>query len=232
MIGVQTCALPILQKINSSELRRAACCNLSESFETNPSVDVSYSDAATGAKQIKLLGLSGLYVQLMTEQVPNLKGIATPYGLGYIPGPFMESIQITKGAGSVVNGYEAITGQINVEYKKPQNADKLSANLFLSDAGKVELNADAAIKLNESLHTGILLHASDELLKQDRNNDNFYDMPMIRQFNGINRWYYRKGGLISQLLLHGIYERRMGGQLEGNYNIDIETKQSPEPPQT
>ena len=213
-----------LQKINSSELRRAACCNLSESFETNPSVDVSYSDAATGAKQIKLLGLSGLYVQLMTEQVPNLKGIATPYGLGYIPGPFMESIQITKGAGSVVNGYEAITGQINVEYKKPQNADKLSANLFLSDAGKVELNADAAIKLNESLHTGILLHASDELLKQDRNNDNFYDMPMIRQFNGINRWYYRNGGLISQLLLHGIYERRMGGQLEGSYNIDIETK--------
>ena len=213
-----------VQKINSSELRRAACCNLSESFETNPSVDVSYSDAATGAKQIKLLGLSGLYVQLMTEQVPNLKGIATPYGLGYIPGPFMESIQITKGAGSVVNGYEAITGQINVEYKKPQNADKLSANLFLSDAGKVELNADAAIKLNESLHTGILLHASDELLKQDRNNDNFYDMPMIRQFNGINRWYYRKGGLISQLLLHGIYERRMGGQLEGSYNIDIENK--------
>lgn len=213
-----------IQKITSSELKRAACCNLSESFETNPSVDVSYSDAATGAKQIKLLGLSGLYVQFMTEQAPNLKGIATPYGLGYIPGPFMESIQITKGAGSVVNGYEAITGQINVEYKKPQNADKLSVNLFASDAGRVEANADGVFKINDYLYTGVLLHASDELLEQDRNSDNFHDMPMVRQFNGINRWYYKRDNFISQLLLHGISERRMGGQLNGDYHIHINTK--------
>ncbi len=106
--------------ISSAELSRAACCNLGESFVTNPSVDVTYSDAATGAKQIKLLGLSGTYVQMMTENVPNYRGAAAPYGLGYVPGPWMQSIQVSKGSSSVKNGYEAITGQINVEFKKPQ----------------------------------------------------------------------------------------------------------------
>lgn len=106
--------------ISSAELTRAACCNLGESFVTNPSVDVSYSDAATGAKQIKLLGLSGMYVQMMTENIPNYRGAAAPYGLGYVPGPWMQSIQVSKGSSSVKNGYESITGQINVEFKKPQ----------------------------------------------------------------------------------------------------------------
>ena len=213
-----------VQKITSEELKRAACCNLSESFETNPSVDVAYSDAATGAKQIRLLGLSGTYVQLMTENIPNLKGIASPYGLGYIPGPWMESIQISKGTGSVINGYESVTGQINVEYKKPPTADKLSLNLFVSEAGRVEANADAAFKINCNLSTGLLLHASDEFFKQDRNKDGFLDMPMIRQFNGINRWYYTKGGFMSQLFLHGLYEKRTGGQINGDYRISVETQ--------
>ena len=215
-----------VQKITADELCRAACCNLSESFETNPSVDVSYSDAATGAKQIKLLGLSGTYVQLMTENIPNLKGIASIYGLGYIPGTWMESISISKGAGSVVNGYESVTGQINVEYKKPPTSDKLFINLFVSEAARVEANLDAAFKIDSTLSTGILLHASDEFWKQDRNGDNFMDMPMVRQFNGINRWYYTKNKFISQLFFKGMYEKRMGGQLRGEnpYKIDIETQ--------
>ncbi|MBN2788461.1 MAG: carboxypeptidase-like regulatory domain-containing protein, partial [Paludibacteraceae bacterium] len=117
-----------LQNITSGELCKAACCNLSESFETNPSVDVAYSDAATGAKQIKLLGLAGSYVQMLNENVPTLRGIASPYGLGYTPGPWMESIQLSKGAASVINGYESVTGQINVEYLKPSNSDRLGIN--------------------------------------------------------------------------------------------------------
>lgn len=118
--------------ITSDELCRAACCNLGESFVTNPSVDVSYSDAATGAKQIKLLGLSGTYVQMLTENIPNYRGAASPYGLGYVPGPWMHSIQVSKGISSVKNGYEALTGQINVEFKKPRlpEADWVSANLL------------------------------------------------------------------------------------------------------
>ena len=138
------------EMISSAELSRAACCNLGESFVTNPSVDVSYSDAATGAKQIKLLGLSGTYVQMLTENIPNYRGAAAPYGLGYVPGPWMQSIQVSKGTSSVKNGYEAITGQINVEFKKPQlpEADWVSANLFASTTNRYEANADGLDKLS------------------------------------------------------------------------------------
>ena len=123
--------------ISTAELSRAACCNLGESFTTNPSVDVSYSDAATGAKQIKLLGLSGTYVQMLAENIPNYRGVASPYALGYIPGPWMQSIQVSKGASSVKNGYESITGQINVEFKKPQTTESVSANLFANSLAKI-----------------------------------------------------------------------------------------------
>jgi outer membrane cobalamin receptor len=212
------------EKITATELCKAACCNLSESFETNPSVDVSYSDAATGAKQIKLLGLSGTYVQMLTENIPNLRGIASAYGLGYIPGPWMESIQVSKGTASVINGYEAVTGQINVEYKKPQTSEIVAANLFASDAGRVEANVNASAKLSEHLSTGILVHASDELMSIDENNDNFMDMPMVKQYNFINRWYYTHGNYVSQAFVRALSEKRMGGQVAGDYKIGIDTE--------
>jgi len=119
--------------ITSKELTKAACCNLSESFETSPSVDVSYSDAVTGIKQIQLLGLSGNYTQITTENTPELRGLAGSYGLTFIPGPFIENIQVTKGTGSVVNGFESIAGQINIEEKKPFNSEKLLINTYVND---------------------------------------------------------------------------------------------------
>jgi len=212
------------EKITATELCKAACCNLSESFETNPSVDVSYSDAATGAKQIKMLGLSGSYVQMLTENIPNLRGIASSYGLGYIPGPWMESIQMSKGTASVINGYEAMTGQINVEYKKPQTSEIVAANLFASDAGRVEANLNASLKLSEYLSTGILVHASNEFSAIDENADNFMDMPMVKQYNFINRWYYKRGNYVSQAFVRALSEERMGGQLSGDYHIGINTE--------
>jgi hypothetical protein len=130
---------PIYKEVvTSHELQKAACCNLAESFETNASVDVSYSDAITGAKQIQLLGLSGIYSQILGENIPIVKGPAIPYGLSYVPGPWMESIQISKGTSSVINGYESITGQINVEYKKPELSEKLFVNIYANDFGRVE----------------------------------------------------------------------------------------------
>jgi outer membrane receptor protein involved in Fe transport len=201
------------QKITSDELCRAACCNLSESFETNASVDVSYSDAATGARQIKLLGLAGTYVQMLTEQIPNLQGAASPFGLSYIPGPWMESIQVSKGTSSVKNGYDALAGQINVEYKKPQTADPLTVNLFASHMGRLEANADANLKLNDRLATGLLLHYSQEQSAHDANGDGFVDTPLTRQINGINRWYYKRGRLISQTLANVLHETRESGQI-------------------
>lgn len=212
------------EKITAAELCKAACCNLSESFETNPSVDVSYSDAATGAKQIKLLGLPGTYVQMLTENIPNLRGISAPYGMSFIPGPWMESIQVSKGTSSVVNGYEAITGQINVEFKKPPTSEIVALNLFASDAGRVESNLNASVKLNSKLSTGILLHASDEFIEFDKNNDNFADMPMVKQYNFINRWYYKTDKFISQAFVRALTEERHGGQIDGDYKIGVESE--------
>lgn len=221
------------QKITAHELGRAACCNLSESFETNPSVDVSYTDAATGAKQIQLLGLSGKYVQMLTEQAPAFTGAASLYGLSYVPGPWMESIQVSKGTSSVKNGYDALSGQINVEYKKPQTAAPLSLNLFAADNGRVEVNADANRKLTENLATGILLHYSREMKAHDGNDDGFTDLPRTQQLNLMNRWYYKKDGFISQTVANVLAEQRKSGQfshkgeeIHDPYQIDINTRRA------
>lgn len=220
------------QKITYDELCRAACCNLAESFETNASVDVAYSDAATGARQIKLLGLSGTYVQMLTEQIPNLQGAASPYGLSYVPGPWMEGIQVSKGTSSVKNGYEALTGQINIDYKKPQTADPLFVNLFAAHTGRLEANADVNVNLNKRLATGLMLHYSREKMSHDSDDDGFLDMPKTEQFNVMNRWYYKSDNYIFQAGVNYVHEKRESGQIAHNnhiadpYKINIETNRA------
>ena len=165
------------EKLNSEELCRAACCNLSEAFETNASVDVAYSDAATGAKQIRLLGLSGTYVQLLQENTPAVRGLAQTFGLEYIPGSWMSSIQVSKGTSSVVNGYEATSGQINVELLRPQLQNPLSINLMVNSELMAEANLMGGWKIfghhdiHESLHTGILAHYGGSYMAMDGNHD-------------------------------------------------------------
>ncbi len=216
------------QKITGAELCRAACCNLSESFETNASVDVSYSDAATGAKQIKMLGLSGNYVQMLTENTPGIRGLASNYGMEYIPGTWMESIQVSKGTSSVVNGYEATTGQINIEYLKPQTADPIAINGMVNSDLCAELNATGGWKVNDKLSTAVLAHYRGDFMEMDGNNDGFMDMPKGNRINLLNRWYYKTDDYTGQFLVRGIYEKRLGGQLtnlqlENPYRIDINT---------
>jgi outer membrane receptor protein involved in Fe transport len=199
--------------ITTGELQRAACCNLAESFETNASVDVSFSDAVSGARQIQLLGLSGIYSQVMTENIPLLRGLATTYGLNYIPGSWMESIQIAKGTSSVVQGYESITGQINVEYKKPESGDRFFLNLFGNSNARFEANADASHKFNERLSTSILVHGADFRQKIDRNSDNFMDAPKLTTITAMNRWdYILEGKWVSRFGVKYLYEDRNGGQ--------------------
>ena len=198
--------------IGQGQLIRAACCNLGESFTANPSVDVSYSDAATGAKQIKLLGLSGTYVQMLTENVPNLRGAALPYSLGYVPGPWMQSIQVSKGASSVKNGYESTTGQINIEFLKPQGTDGVRANVYQDSELKTEVNLDGSVLLNERLSTATLLHFENRQMDHDGNGDGFMDMPKLRQYNLMHRWAYVSPRWISQLMLRGLHDERNGGQ--------------------
>ncbi len=199
--------------IRKEELFKAACCNLGESFTTNPSVDVNYSDAATGAQQIKLLGLSGTYVQMLTENLPNFRGAAAPYSLGYVPGPWMKSIQVSKGASSVKNGYESITGQIDVEYLKPDDEQGITVNLFSDDDMRIEANADINHHLNDELSTEVLAHYEDNLEDIDMNHDGFLDEPNVRQLNLQNRWKWKSS---TGYLFHGgvclLDEKRKSGQ--------------------
>lgn len=219
--------------LSRTELFKAACCNLGESFTTNPSVDVSYSDAATGAKQIKLLGLAGSYVQMLSENVPDLRGAAAPYALGYVPGPWMQSIQVSKGSASVKNGYESITGQINVEYKKPQADPSVEVNLYGDTKSRIEANFDGNIHLDKSkkLSTGLLAHYEDNFGHHDENHDGFLDKPKVRQGNIMNRWAWMGDHYIFQAAISGLTEKREGGQtshaghaIEGDaYKINMET---------
>ena len=198
--------------VNKDELFKAACCNLGESFTTNPSVDVAYSDATTGARQVKLLGLSGTYVQMLTENLPNFRGAAIPYALGYVPGPWMKGIQVSKGSASVKNGYESITGQINVDYLQPEDEQQVEVNLFGDTKSRIEANADANIHLSKGLATEILLHHENILKNHDDNGDGFYDMPGREQYNVQNRWGYKDDKYIFHGGLGALKEIRTSGQ--------------------
>ena len=215
------------QKINGEELCRAACCNLSEAFETNASVDVAYSDAATGAKQIRLLGLSGTYVQLIQENTPAVRGLAQNFGLEYIPGPWMNSIQVSKGTSSVINGYEATSGQINVELLKPQTQNPLSLNLMFNSELMAEANIMGGWQLKPHLYTGVLAHYTGGFMGMDGNHDSFADMPKTQNANLANRWFYKHENYTFQAFVRGLYDRRRGGQLSDTianpYHINLNT---------
>ncbi len=206
--------------ITDNELTKAACCNLSESFETNASVDVSYNDAVSGAKQIHLLGLAGIYIQMMTENIPNLKGLASTYGLTFIPGPWMESIQISKGSASVINGYESITGQINVEYKKPDDSENLFLNLYANHIGKLEANLNSALKINDKWSTMVFAHYNRLDQKIDHNNDSFLDIPVSNQINLFNRWKFLDEHFMTQFGVKYVQEERTAGQLDFSEDKD------------
>ena len=202
------------QVMTERELFKAACCNLGESFETNPSVDVSYNDAVTGSKQIQLLGLSGNYTQLTVESLPGPRGLATPFGLNFIPGPFVESIQLNKGVGSVVNGFESIAGQINVELKKPQTAEKVFINAYINDMSKTDLNLVLTQKLNDRWSTALMLHDNFQARSNvDYNKDGFRDNTTGNLFAAVNRWNYNGiKGFESQLGFKILLDDITGGQ--------------------
>jgi hypothetical protein len=212
------------QQINQKELLKAACCNLSESFETNPSVNVSYADAITGAKEIQMLGLAGIYSQIMTENIPANRGLGGTYGLSYIPGPWMESIQITKGSGSVANGFESTTGQINVEYLKPETADTVYVNGYAASTGNTELNAHHKFRVSPKASTILMFHGENMKTKWDHQDDDFLDMPLMHNFNVFNRWSVTDGeNYEMQFGVRAITERRRSGQSFYNYGDEADT---------
>ena len=213
-----------VQTLTVNELQKAACCNLSESFSTNASVDVSYSDAISGAKKIRMLGLDGRYVQITNESIPLIRGLSSSYGLNYVPGTWIESIQIIKGSGSVVNGFESFTGQINLEYFKPSTADKMYWNVYANSGQRFENNL-ALKKIYEKWSSNLFTHFSYHNKEIDENNDGFMDMPHLKNFNVLNRFLYEGSNVFrAQLFVKAMYEDREGGQLSNflnPYKIDI-----------
>lgn len=201
--------------VSSAELLKAACCNLAESFETNPSIDVNFSDAITGTKQIQMLGLTSPYIMITTENVPGIRGASQAYGLSFIPGTWVESIQITKGAGSVVNGYESIAGQINAELQKPFSDDRLFVNAYGSVDGRLELNTHLNTKITDRWSTGLYLHGNMRDSEIDHNNDSFLDMPLMKQVNVMNRWQYtdQENGYVGFFNIRYLNDEKQTGQI-------------------
>ena len=215
-------------EIGQEELFRAACCNLGESFVTNPSVDVNYNDAAVGARQIKLLGLSGQYVQMLLENLPVTLGAASPYQLGYVPGAWMKSISVSKGASSVKNGPQSITGQINVEYLKPEDEPELQFNLYTDSRLKSEVNAMGNLHLNHHLSTELLAHYEKDFMHMDEDGNGWHDSPTLEQLHLQNRWKYQHGRYIMHAGFGYLKENREGGQLlkvnSNPYRVLIESQ--------
>lgn len=208
--------------VNSDELLKAACCNLSESFETNPSIDVSFSDALTGTKQIQMLGLTSPYLLISQENIPSIRGAAQAFGLTFTPGTWVESIQITKGAGSVVNGHESISGQINAELVKPFSDKKIFVNAYSSLNGRLELNTHFNSAISEKWHTGLYVHGNYRGEKFDKNNDNFLDAPLAKQINIMNRWQYTDAekGWVSFINVRYLKDEKQTGELNFNPSLD------------
>ena len=219
-----------IEHITGEALRRCACCSLAESFETNASVDVAYADAVTGAKQIELLGLSGLYTQMMTENMPNFRGLASAFGLSYVPGTWMHGISVSKGTSSVRNGYESISGQINVDFKEPQDdhAEKVFVNGFVNSMAMTELNFNTRVNVGERDGLLLLGHVGHNFMKMDGNGDGFLDDPVTTQYSAFLRYNHPNTGHFGcKLGIKALKEDRLSGQMafdpkrrgEANYDL-------------
>ncbi len=220
----------LVEQMNEGELRKAACCNISESFETNASVDVNFTDAVTGARRIQMMGLDGVYTQIQLENIPVFRGLSNTFGLTSIPGTWVESIQITKGTGSVVNGYESMAGLINVELKKSETAEKFFFNAYGNIFGRAELNFHGGHHVGKSKKwsTGWFVHGSGVFAEVDNNKDGFRDIPLSQTASVLNRWSYEGKNFEMKFMISGLYDEKQGGQLgysprtdDGKFGVDI-----------
>ncbi len=209
--------------IGQKELLKAACCNLSESFETNATVDVSFSNAVTGTKQLKMLGLEQKYTSLTKELLPSIRGLASPYGMNLIPGRWIGGIQLTKGGSTVTNGYESITGQINTEFLKFQTTPETALNFFGDANGRFETNITSTSALTENWSQAVLLHGNATLARMDYNNDHFLDQPTGNQVNAAYLLHYNdleRSGLGSHFGISFVKDERHGGQKDYDKHTD------------
>ncbi len=204
--------------IGQKELKRAACCDLSESFETNATVDVNYSDAISGTKTIRMLGLDGKYAQISLENLPFIRGLSTAYGLTLVPGTWIKDINLSKGIGTAVNGPNAMTGQIDLCLLDPLTEPPVFVNLYGNSQGRMEANIHLAQRTGANSGNLLLLHGNLFQQDMDQNNDGFMDSPRTRRFNVMDRWMRRTDRGMTQLAVRYVVDERIGGQTAMSMN--------------
>ncbi len=209
--------------ISSKELLKAACCNLSESFETNATVDVSFTNAVSGTKQLKMLGLDQKYTSLTKELLPSIRGLASPYGMNLVPGRWIGGIQLTKGGSTVTNGYESITGQINTELLKFNENPETSLNVFGDLNGRFETNITSVNSISDKWNQSVLLHGNATVGKMDYNDDGFLDQPTGNQLNAAYLLNYNdleNSGWGTHFGISLVKDERFGGQKNFDHKVD------------
>ena len=204
----------VVQSLGRDELCRAACCNLSEAFETNAAVDASFTDAVTGTKQIRMLGLDGKYTQIMFDNQPGARGLNILQGMKFIPGEWVDQIHIGKGAGSVTLGHESMTGQINVSLRDADIEDKLIVNGFLNRVGRYELNTVSRHTISRKWRSALLIHGEWADRINDRNADGFQDNALSKDIVLRSEWQYTGDrGLKGEYTVTAVSQKNEAGQL-------------------
>ena len=211
-----------VEQITQTELRKAACCDLAGCFETQTTVQPQTTNVVTNAKELRILGLSGVYNQILVDGFPVIQGLSYTYGISSIPGTVVGNIYVAKGANSVLQGFESISGQINVETKDPDNTDKVYLNAYVNSFGEKHINTNYAVKKNKWSNL-TAVHMVQPANKVDRDNDNFLDLPRLRRHLLMNKWKYgneNSWGWSSKVGLRFLNERRIGGQTIYNAERD------------
>ncbi len=200
--------------LTSAELKKSACCDLAGCFETQSSVQPQTTNIITNAKELRILGLSGVYNQVLIDGFPMIQGLTFTYGISAVPGTLVDNIYISKGANSVLQGHESISGQINVETKKPNASEKLFVNVYLNSFLEKHLNLATNFKTGK-WHSLLAFHTVQPANKTDRDNDNFLDLPLLTRYMLLNKWKIGKEkdwGWSSEIALRYLNETRTGGQ--------------------
>lgn len=207
------------------EIQRAACCSLAGCFSTNSNVDANVTNVVTDAKELRILGLAGVYNQVLVDGMPLIQGLAFPYGPGGYPGTMIEKIFVTKGANSVLQGFESISGQINMEFHSPENAPRLFLNTFANSFGESQYNVNYLVKKPTWSNLSVA-HLTLPATIIDRDGDGFRDIVKTNRTSLYNRWSYdnpENPKWRTTIGMRYLAEEREGGSTQFNRDIHLGT---------
>jgi len=200
--------------ITSQELVKDACCDLSGCFGKNSSVEVAVTDIITDSKELKILGLEGVYTQILIDNMPMMNGLNVKYGVSSISGSMIDRITISKGSNSVINGYESISGIMNVILRDYDNSDLVLVNGFINNSLEKQFNMNLTNQLSKNVNTIFALNTAQKSNRIDENYDGFLDNPLITRYTLFNKWNFADEKSKSEFNVAGRYwnEERIGGQ--------------------